>query len=58
MKRRERGKVEAKVEICWGSIKAWMKGGRRGEEGGRSEEGSRSVAVYKVAAQREGGVKR
>lgn len=35
MKRQERGKVEAKVEICWGSIKAWMKG--KGE-GGREEE--------------------
>lgn len=32
MKRRERGKVEAEAEICWDSIKACMKGGRRGEE--------------------------
>lgn len=38
MKRGERGKVEAKVEICWGSIKAWMEGGRRGEVEGRVKE--------------------
>ncbi|KAJ4944486.1 hypothetical protein JOQ06_013029 [Pogonophryne albipinna] len=37
MNTQERGKVEAKVEICPGLIKAWMKGGRGGEVEGRDE---------------------
>lgn len=45
--------MEAKVEICSGSIKAWMKGGRRGEVEGRREEKGQEVD-----AQREGGVKK
>lgn len=30
--------MKAKVKICWGSIKAWMEGGRRGEVDGRVKE--------------------
>ena len=55
MKRRERGKVEARVEICWGPIKkpGWREDGRGEEVEGR-EGGRKGQGVEKVAARREG----
>lgn len=56
MKRQERGKVEATVEIWRGLIKARIMGGRCGESGvggGRKGHGEE-----KVATQREGDIKR
>lgn len=56
MKRRERGKVEAKVEICQGSIKAWRKGEKR--EGKSGWGGGREGQEMEKVTQHEGGVKR
>lgn len=58
MKRRERGKVEARVEICWGPIK---KPGRREDGRGEEVEGREEVRVKELRKwllEGKGGVKR